>query len=97
MDLSRLRYSRRGARAELPGHQVEHGCKGFYHNSFGELKNPFPFMNRPMLTGILKARSLRDADSIHIVPAKHRGQGEIVPIIKKNVSRSRSCHRGSCH
>ena len=40
-----------------------------------------------MLTRLLQARTLRDADCIHIVPAKHRGQGQIVPIVKKNVSR----------
>ena len=38
------------------------------------------------LLDILKSRTLHDADCIRIVPAKHRGQGEIVPIAKKNVS-----------
>ncbi|KAF8590671.1 endoplasmic reticulum Ca-transporting P-type ATPase [Ramaria rubella] len=32
------------------------------------------------------AGTLSDADSIRIIPAKHRGQGEIVPILKKDVS-----------
>ena len=32
------------------------------------------------------ANSLRSADSVRLVPAEHRGKGEIVPLRKKNVS-----------
>ena len=31
----------------------------------------------------LKARSLDDADCLRIIPAPHRGEGEIVPLLKK--------------
>ncbi|EPQ51606.1 endoplasmic reticulum Ca-transporting P-type ATPase [Gloeophyllum trabeum ATCC 11539] len=33
-----------------------------------------------------KARSVQVADCVRIVPAPHRGQGEIVPLVKKNPS-----------
>ena len=36
-----------------------------------------------------KAKTIRDADCIRIVPAEHRGKGEIVPLRAKEVRRSR--------
>ncbi|TFK47374.1 hypothetical protein OE88DRAFT_1706075 [Heliocybe sulcata] len=33
-----------------------------------------------------RARSFQDADSVRIIPAPHKGQGEIVPLLKKNPS-----------
>lgn len=43
----------------------------------------------------MQARSLEDADCIRIVPAEHRGQGEIVSISRKSVSVRKLSNRNS--
>src|SRR5882672_5928809 len=74
------------ARATPPTSSPSDGARA--HNPPGERVYPSRARTqRPVLMRPLQARTLRDADYIHIVPAKHRGQGEIVPIVKKNMSR----------
>src|SRR5882672_6409923 len=74
------------ARATPPASSPPDGARA--HNPPGERGYPSRARTqRPVLMRPLQACTLRDAACIHIVPAKHRGQGEIVPIVKKNVSR----------
>jgi hypothetical protein len=83
MDFSRVRFSGRRSCSQFSGHQMEHWRQGFHHDT--TCKDMSLNCLWVLLT-MFKSRTLRDADSIRIMPAKHRGQGEIVPIVKQNVS-----------
>jgi len=72
VDVPRLRPPQRRPRAQLPRHPMEHACAPAHHNPPGERVYPSrAHTQRPVLTLPLQSRTLRDADCIHIVAAKH--------------------------